>query len=81
MDMKNNRNSLNHYNEKNRKVCYLECGVMGINEQAEEILLGSILKDNSILEEITLSPEHFLDMTNQNIYKAMLSVKRKGFSD
>jgi replicative DNA helicase len=52
---------------------------MGINEQAEEILLGSILKDNSILEEITLSPEHFLDMTNQNIYKAMLSVKRKGF--
>jgi replicative DNA helicase len=53
--------------------------VRTINEQAEEILLGSILKDNSILEEITLSPEQFLDLTNQNIYKAMLSVKRKGF--
>lgn len=50
-----------------------------MNEQAEEILLGSILKDNSILEEITLAPEHFMDMTNQNIYKAMLKVKRKGF--
>lgn len=52
---------------------------MSINEQAEEILLGSILKDNSILEEITLLPENFLDITHQNIYRAMLSVKRKGF--
>lgn len=50
-----------------------------MNEHAEEILLGSILKDNSILEEITLSPNNFLDMTNQNIYKAMIEVKRKGF--
>jgi replicative DNA helicase len=50
-----------------------------MNEQAEEILLGTILKDNSILEEITLSPEHFLDVTNQNTFKAMLSIKKKGF--
>lgn len=50
-----------------------------MNEQAEEILLGSILKDNTILEEITLQPEHFLDFTNQNLYKAILSVKKKGF--
>lgn len=50
-----------------------------MNEQAEEILLGTILKDNSILDEIILSPEHFLDLTNRNIYKAMLGVKKKGF--
>lgn len=50
-----------------------------INEAAEEILLGSILKDNSILEEITLIPENFMDMTNQNIFRSMLNVKRKGF--
>jgi replicative DNA helicase len=50
-----------------------------LNEQAEEILLGSILKDNSILEEVTLSPNNFLDMTNQSLYKAMLEIKRKGY--
>jgi replicative DNA helicase len=50
-----------------------------VNEQAEEILIGSILKDNSILDEIVLSPENFLDLTNQNIFRAMLEVKRKGF--
>jgi replicative DNA helicase len=50
-----------------------------LNEQAEEILLGCILKDNSILEEVTLQPEHFLDFTNQNMYRAILSVKKKGF--
>lgn len=50
-----------------------------MNEHAEEILLGTILKDNSILEEVTLSPEHFLDITNRNIYSAMIEVNRKGF--
>jgi replicative DNA helicase len=50
-----------------------------LNEQAEEILLGCILKDNSILEEVTLQPEHFLDYTNQNMFRAILSVKKKGF--
>jgi replicative DNA helicase len=50
-----------------------------MNELAEEILLGSILKDNSILEEVTLSPNHFMEITNQNLFKAMLEVKRKGF--
>jgi replicative DNA helicase len=50
-----------------------------VNEQAEEILLGSILKENSIIDEIVLSPNHFLDLTNQNIFKAMLIIKKKGF--
>ncbi|WP_243299117.1 replicative DNA helicase [Bacillus litorisediminis] len=48
-------------------------------EQAEEILLGSILKDNSILSEIILEPHHFLDTINSNLYKAMRSVKKKGY--
>jgi replicative DNA helicase len=50
-----------------------------MNEQAEEILLGSILKDNSILEEVVLSPNNFLDITHQNMFKVMLEIKRKGF--
>lgn len=50
-----------------------------MNEQAEAILIGTILKDNSILEEVTLTPDHFLDMTHKNIYSAMLEVKRKGY--
>jgi replicative DNA helicase len=50
-----------------------------MNEPAEEYLLGTILKDNSVMDEIILSPEHFLDFTNQNTFKAMLSIKKKGF--
>lgn len=50
-----------------------------MNEQAEEILLGSILIDNSILDDIVLSPEHFLNLTNRNTYAAMKKVKKKGF--
>lgn len=50
-----------------------------MNEQAEEILIGTILKDNSILEEVTLSPEHFLNISNRKIFEAMLNIKRKGF--
>lgn len=50
-----------------------------MNERAEEILLGSILKDNSLLDEITLAPYNFLDITNQNIFKAMIEVKKKGY--
>lgn len=50
-----------------------------MNEYAEEILIGTILKDNSILDEITLSPEKFLNIANNNIYKAMLAVRKKGF--
>lgn len=50
-----------------------------MNEQAEYILIGSILKDNSILDELTLSPDHFLDIGNQNVFRSMLSIKKKGF--
>lgn len=50
-----------------------------MNEQAEEILLGSILKDPTILEELVLQPEHFIDLSNQNLFKAIKSVKKKGF--
>lgn len=50
-----------------------------MNEYAEEILIGTILKDNSILDEVTLSPEKFLNIANHNIFKAMLAVRKKGF--
>jgi replicative DNA helicase len=50
-----------------------------MNELAEEILLGSILKDNSILDELTVQPDHFLDFTHRNMFTAMKKVKKKGF--
>lgn len=50
-----------------------------MNEHAEYLLIGSILKDNSIFEEITLTPEHFEDLSNQNIYRSMINIKKKGF--
>lgn len=48
-----------------------------MNEHAEELLIGSILLDNSILHDITLSPQHFLEPVNQNIYKAIIDIKKK----
>ena len=48
-----------------------------MNEHAEELLIGSILLDNSILHDITLSSQHFLNPVNQSIYKAIIDIKRK----
>lgn len=50
-----------------------------MNEEAEYILLGCILKDNSVLDELTIGPNHFSDIANQNIFKAMQVIKKKGF--
>lgn len=50
-----------------------------MNELAEEIVLGSILKDNSILDELIIQPDHFLDFTNRNMFTAMKKVQKKGF--
>lgn len=38
---------------------------------AEQSLLYCILKDNSLLQEIHLEPEHFTDIRHQRIYRAM----------
>lgn len=38
---------------------------------AEQSVLHCILKDNGLLQEIKLEPEHFLDIRHQRIYKAM----------
>ena len=38
---------------------------------AEQSVLHCILKDNELLQEIKLEPEHFLDIRHQRIYKAM----------
>ena len=43
------------------------------------MLLGSVLKDNSILNDLTVAPEHFLGATNQQVYQSMLRIKKKGF--
>jgi replicative DNA helicase len=48
-----------------------------VNEHAEELLIGSILIDNSILHDITLSAQHFLNPVNQSIYKAIIDIKKK----
>lgn len=48
-----------------------------MNEHAEELLIGSILIDNSILHDITLSAQHFLNPVNQSIYKAIIDIKKK----
>jgi len=50
-----------------------------MNEQAEYMLLGSILKDNSIIGNLTITPEHFADIPNQNLFRAMLNIKKKGY--
>jgi replicative DNA helicase len=48
-----------------------------MNEHAEEMLIGSILADNSILTDITVLPQHFLNKVNQSIYKSILDIKKK----
>jgi replicative DNA helicase len=48
-----------------------------VNEHAEEMLIGSILLDNSILTDITVLPQHFLNKVNQSIYKSILDIKKK----
>lgn len=50
-----------------------------MNEEAEYLLIGCILKDNSIFEELTVGINHFADISNQNLFKAMQAVKKKGF--
>ncbi len=50
-----------------------------MNEQAEYMLLGSILKDNSIIGNLTIAPEQFGDIPNQNLFRAMLNIKKKGY--
>jgi replicative DNA helicase len=48
-----------------------------VNEHAEELLIGSILLDNTILHDITLLPQHFLSKVNENIYKAIIDIRKK----
>ena len=50
------------------------------NLQAEHLLLGAILLNNEVLEEVQtfLLPEHFYDPLNQKIYKAILSMAEEG---
>jgi replicative DNA helicase len=45
---------------------------------AEQSVLHCILKDNGLLQEIKLEPEHFLDIRHQRIYRAMLKLQKHG---
>lgn len=44
--------------------------------EAEQVILGCILKDNSILKEIALTEEHFSDYSNKRLYSTMLDLER-----
>lgn len=45
---------------------------------AEQSVLHCILKDNGLLQEIKLEPEHFLDIRHQRIYRAMQKLQKHG---
>jgi replicative DNA helicase len=45
---------------------------------AEQSVLHCILKDNSLLQEIKLEPEHFTDIRHQRIYRAMQKLQKHG---
>jgi replicative DNA helicase len=43
--------------------------------QNEAMILGSILQDETLLEEVTLQPKHFLFEKNRNMFKEMLKLR------
>jgi replicative DNA helicase len=45
---------------------------------AEQSLLHCILKDNGLIQEIQLEPEHFTDVRHQRIYRAMKQLDKNG---
>jgi replicative DNA helicase len=45
---------------------------------AEQSVLHCILKDNGLIQEIRLEPEHFTDIRHQRIYKAMQRLNKNG---
>jgi replicative DNA helicase len=45
---------------------------------AEQSVLHCILKDNGLLQEIKLEPEHFTDIRHQRIYRAMQKLQKHG---
>ena len=48
------------------------------NEQAENNVLGSVLQDGELLEDLTLKPRHFQARESQLIYNAMLETFKRG---
>lgn len=47
------------------------------NEQAEMAILGSILKDNTIIKELSLTTEHFYSYQNKRIYEVMVDIAKQ----
>lgn len=51
-------------------------GIEDIIFQEESSLLGSILKDETLINELTLKPQHFKDPRNKTLYNAMLALNK-----
>lgn len=49
------------------------------SQEAEESVLGGLMKDNATLAEVNfLIPDHFYDLSNKRIYSAILKLAEKG---
>lgn len=46
--------------------------------QEEYNIIGMILKDESLINEISLKPQHFIDSRNRTTYETMLALKEAG---
>ncbi|UYL93933.1 replicative DNA helicase [Geobacillus phage vB_GthS_PK3.5] len=46
--------------------------------QNERQLLGCILRDPSLFEEVNLTPDHFIDLKNRELFRAMQELKEQG---
>jgi len=48
--------------------------------QAEKSLLGTMLRENHLIDDTSLTPEHFLNATHQRIFDHMRTLRAKGQS-
>jgi replicative DNA helicase len=46
--------------------------------QNEEYLLGCILRDPTLLEEVSVTPSHFINVKNRELFQVMLELKEQG---
>jgi replicative DNA helicase len=46
--------------------------------QNEEYLLGCVLRDPTLLEEVSVTPSHFINVKNRELFQVMLELKERG---
>ena len=49
---------------------------MAINLEAENSLLGCILKDNELIKELSIESKHFYDASNQHLFEVMQEIDK-----